>query len=244
MIQGLPAWATWLDAIPAPVAASLLGAGVALLAGFLVANRRPIAAWCGRLPTATTAAFGTFKLTMWPPPPPPNEPSDDTNDADGGWEVLEHTLRRTGLVAGEGSPALIGMAQVTELNGQRRLFLYQFAAANGSHQELRTETAYEPIVRRRAVVKVDGEVLSDTIFDPYATAVVHDVRRHECVQQGAAHLLQTGDRMTVAVTDFVRGLDGEEHEFPRDVLRVPLRGYVAASNRLSRHAMSIFSASV
>ena len=186
----------------------MLGVGATLVGWSLWSNRRRAAAWSAKFRAAVRAAFGEFKRTMWPPPPPTDESSEEPGDADDGWRILDHTLRRSGIVAGEAYPALIGMAEAGKVSGQRRLLMYQFAGHDGGYMELRTETPSEPVIRRRAIVKVDGEVLSDTTFSPYTAPVVHDVRKKECIERGTRHLLGKGGRIAVSVTDVTTGQDG------------------------------------
>ncbi len=52
-----------------------------------------------------------------------------------------------------------------------------FVHAASDHMELRIESHHDPVVRRHAVLKVDGEVLSDMTFDPCLTSTVSDTRR-------------------------------------------------------------------
>lgn len=183
-----------------------------------------------------------FRVSM-SPPPPPEEPSEKTDVVDG-WEILEHTYRGSGIVAGEAYPTLVGMARAKELGGSRYLFMYLFLHDGGDHMELRMEANGEQVARRSAVVKVDGEVLSDMLFEPCNTSVVSDTRRKDEIRPGTAHLLDHDEGvMTVAVTDSVV-VAGAVRQYDRDVLRVPLRGYRAAADRLAAKARRVWEVSL
>ena len=156
---------------------------------------------------------------------------------------MEHTVRRSGLVGGEAYPALVGMARVKELHGQRYLYMCLFVHAAGSHMELRIESHHDPIVRRHAVLRVEGEVLSDMTFAPCLTPAVSDTRRWDGIREEAAHLLNVGSVLSLSVTDTFR-VAGDLREQWHDILRVPLAGYRAANDRLSGIADSVWLASV
>ena len=112
------------------------------------------------------------------------------------------------------------------------------------HMELRIESHHDPVVRRHAVLKVDGEVLSDMTFDPCLTSTVSDTRRREGIREDAAHLLDVGEVLSLSVTDTVPAPSGCQREHRHDILRVPLTGFRAARDRLAGIAMSIWSVSV
>ena len=149
------------------------------------------------------------------------------------------------MVAGEASPTLIGIARVKELGrGNRHLNMYVFADRGGgryrSYTEWRTEEPIEQVVRRRTVVKLDGERLSDVTIDPRTTSAVFDYDRLEEHALSRVHsLLEAGDVITVLIDDTMRDSVGGEQTFCRDVLKVPARGYNAALERLHARASSV-----
>ena len=97
---------------------------------------------------------------------------------------------------------------------------------------------------RRAVLRIDGEVLSDSTFEPYLIPAVLDSRYRKGVCEGTAHLLDTGDVLTLSITDTVPDHAGGQREHRHDLLQVPLRGYSDVEARLSGVAHSIWAASV
>lgn len=246
--QDVATWLGWLEKVPPSV---LLVAGSLLLMGYVFANRKRVAASTSRLFAATHAGYTAFRRAYHGPGIRAavwsdldcGLPADEMNQETNQWEIMEHTVRRTGLVGGEAYPALVGMAQVKELHGQRRLYMCLFVHAAGSHMELRIESHHDPIVRRHAVLRVEGEVLSDMTFAPCLTAAVSDTRRWEGVREEAAHLLNVGTVLSLSVTDTIR-VAGDLHEHRHDILRVPLTGYRAANDRLSGIADSVWMASV
>ena len=233
--------------MPTPVATGMAVVGAALVILALRATGRRVARWSRRALRATGSACASFGRAMGP------RPRDVVwTDLDSGvafesdrWEVLEHSLRRVGMLDGEAFPALMGMAVARELDGgRRRLFMCRFRHADSIHTELRTETTGEHILRRHVVVKVQGEVLSDMTFDPYYTPVVFDTRREDDIRGGAAHLLDAAEGvLTVSVTDLVPQSSGAAREHSRDVLRVSLRGYRAAEDRLHARGLAVWEVS-
>ena len=222
-----------------------------MLIGYVVANRKRLKASTLKLFAAARAACAAFRReygsairkAAWAD----LDSGRPTTDADleaNQWEVIDHTIRRTAVVGGEAYPALAGMAQVKELHGQRHLYMYMFLHAGGQHMELRVESHHDLVVRRHAVLRVDGEVLSDMTFDPCLTSTVSDTRRWEGIREEAAHLLNVGEVLSLSVTDTVPAPSRGESEHRHDILRVPLNGYRAANDRLSSIARSIWAASV
>ena len=159
------------------------------------------------------------------------------------WQIIDYTVRKTGLISGEAYPALVGMAKVKEIRGERHLYMAMFVHPGGSHMELRIDAHHDPISRRRAIVRIDGEVLSDTTFAPCLTPAVSDMRLRTCIREEAAHLIEVGDVFTVSVTDATGGSSGQRDR-AHDLLRVPLTGYKEVNQRLSGLASSVLSASV
>ena len=195
-----------------------------------------------RLRPAIRAAIAEFKRTVRSPD---EELQDEkSGEPDEKWEVLEYSLRKVGIATGEAFPALVGMARAKELGGNRYLFMCQFLHADSHHMELRIETTGEQVGRRFAVVKVEGEVLSDMIFHPCPTPIVSDTRIKEGIKVGTAHLLDNGDGvLTVSVTDEVADRGGVRQR-ERDVLRVSLRGYREAASMLENTARRVWEISI
>ena len=110
--------------------------------------------------------------------------------------------------------------------------------------ELRIEPHHDPVVRRHAILRVDGEVLSDMTFEPCLTPTVSDTPRKEGIREEAAHLLDVGEVLSLSVTDTVPAPSQGQREHRHDILRVPVSGYRATHDRLGRIARSIWSASV
>lgn len=239
LFDALPFWAYWLSAIPSELALILVGVGLGLLVAWASAR---VAMQLARLGSAVPAALAEFKRTMRPANEQSRDETNSEQDApqDEKWEVMDHTLRRVGVVAGEGLPVLVGMARAKELRGNRYLFMCRFFHAGSQHVELRIETTGEEVRRRFAIVKVDGEVLSDMIFHPCNTPVVSDTRVDEGIRAGAVHLLDDGDSvLTVSVTDEVR-VKGAVRQREHDVLRVPLRGFREAEAALKRAGTAVW----
>ena len=235
----LPTWAKGFAAIPAPVAWVFVVGGLLLVAWAMYANRQRIAERTARLRSALKVASTAFKRTMWPPEKEPNNGMPEEPDAEK-WEVLEHSLRNIGVVGGEALPALVGMARAKELEGDRYLYICQFLHADNPHMEFRIEPTGEQILRRHAIVKVEGEVVSNMAFMPCYTSIVSDARRRDGIKEGNIHLLEHLDDgvLTVSVTDKVVH-HGVPRRCERDVLRVSLRGFREAHRRLRAKEMSL-----
>ena len=246
-LQDAATWLSWFDGVPR--AASLV-AGSLLLVGYFVANRRRLLASTRQLLAATRAVCAAFRREFDPPirtavwaDLDSGQQKAEADDETQQWEVIDHTIRRAGMVGGEAYPALVGMAQVKELHGQRHLYMCMFMHASGSHMELRIESHHDTVLRRHALLRVDGELLSDMTFEPCLTSTVSDLRRRKGIRQEAAHLLNVGGVLSVSVTDTVPAPSGER-EYRHDLLRVPLRGYKATNDRLGGIASSVWSVSV
>ena len=240
-------WLSWFDGVPRAVS---LVAGSLLLVGYVVANRTGLAASTRKLLAAMRGGCAAFRREFGSPirtavwaDLDSGQQKAEADDETHRWEIIDHTIRRTGVVGGEAYPALVGMAQVKELRGQRHLYMCMFAHASGSHMELRIESHHDTVLRRHAVLRVDGEVLSDMTFDPCLTSTVSDTRRWDGIREEAAHLLNVGDVLSVSVTDTVPAPLGER-EHRHDILRVPLSGYRATNDRLGGIASSVWSVSV
>ncbi len=251
MLDDAAAWSGWLAKTPPAVSLALLSVGSLLFIRYLYASRERVRDFTLKLLAAATAAQAAFRKQIGPPirtagwaDLDSGKPTADANHETNEWEVIEHTIRRSSVVGGEAYPALVGMAKVKELRGDRHLYMYMFAHAEGSHMELRIESHHDPVGRRHAIVKVDGEVLSDMTFEPCLTATVSDTRRGDGIREEAAHLLNVGQMLTLSVTDAIPAPSHGDREHRHDILRVPLTGYRAANDRLSGIARSIWSASV
>lgn len=253
MLDDAAAWWGWLAKIPGAVSLALLSAGLLLLMRYLFANRERIQQSTLKLLSAAGAGRAAFRNHFRPPirtavwadldSGQPTVEANETSQSNQ-WEVIEHTIRRTRVVGGEAYPALVGMAKVKEIRGQRDLYMYTFVHAASDHMELRLESDHDPVLRRHAVLRVDGEVLSDMTFDPCLTSTVSDTRRKEGIREEAVHLLDVGEVLSLSVTDTVPAPSGRQREHRHDILRVPLTGYKAANDRLSGIAMAIWSHSV
>ena len=162
----------------------------------------------------------------------------------GRWEIMRHTVRKTDLVLGEGHPALVGMARAAEQRGNRHLYLAMFVGNPRPHLEFRIDGYHGGIVRRHAILKVDGHPLSDMTFDPCNTSVVSDARRWQEIHEETMHLLGVGEVLSVAVTDRVRVGSDREIDDVHDLLIVPLTGFRAAQTRLQHIAHAVRSARV
>lgn len=220
-----------------------------LLVAYVIANRNGIAASTRKLLAAVRAGCATFRREFGPPirkailvDLDAGQRKADSDDEAQQWKVIDHTIRRTGVVGGEAYPALVGMAQAKEIHGQRHLYMYMFVHASSSHMELRIESHHDTVLRRHAVLRVDGEVLSDMVFDPCLTSTVSDTRRWDGIREEAAHLLNVGEVLSVSVTDTVPAPSGER-EYRHDILRVPLNGYSATHDKLGGIARSVWSVS-
>lgn len=245
VIQDAQVWFGWFGKLPRTPSLSIGGIGCLLIGMYVIANRNAVYSSCARLLLGADAALAAFRREMQGRP---RKASWADLDSGGSfescrWEVIDHTVRRTGLVAGEGYPALVGMAKVKEMHGQRHLYMNMFVHKDGSHMELWIESHHDPIIRRHAVVKVAGEVLSDTTFAPCLTPAVADMRRRGSLREETAHLLDVSDILTVSVRDTFSSTDGER-ERVHDLLQVPLAGYKAVNQRLSGIASGVWSASV
>ena len=248
MLEDAAAWSGWFAKMPPVVSLALLSVGSVLPIRYVFANRDRIRDFTLKLLGAASAGQAAFRKHFRPPIRKAvwsdlysGEPTVQINQ----WEVLDHTIRRTALISGEAHPALVGMAQVTEIHGQRQLFMCKFVHASSTHMELRIEAHHDPVVRRRAVLKIDGELLSDTTFDPCLTPAVFDSRnRNGFSEETASHLLDHGEVLSLSVTDTVPNQSGGEREWRHDLLRIPLCGYSRVEARLSSIARSVWSASV
>ena len=103
---------------------------------------------------------------------------------------------------------------------------------------------HDPVTRRRALVRVDSELLADMTFQPCLNAAVFDTRSREEISEETAQLLDVGNAMNISVTDTVPDHSGGQREYRHDLLRVPLRGYSDVEAKLSGIARSIRSVSV
>ena len=247
MLQDAAIWFGWFGKLPRSASIAAISVGSLLVMAYVFTNRERIKDSTLKLLAATRAGYIAFRWQLGPTiraavwsDLDSGQPSVESNQ----WEIIKHTVRRTGLVAGEAYPVLVGMAKVKELRGERYLYMCVFLHAGGSHMELRIEAHDDPIVRRHAVVKVDGEILSEMTFDPCLTPVVSDTRRRHCIREEAAHLLDVGEVLSLSVTDTVTSSSRGQREHRHDVLRVPLRGYRPANARLSGIATSIWSISL
>ena len=241
MLDALPVWAVWFATIPDPVAWFLGVGGTLLVIWSLITNRQKLVDGTVRLSSAAKVSFAEFKRTMWPPPPPPvdTQQQEETRDEER-WEVLEHSLRGIGLIAGEAFPALLGIARAKELEGDRYLYLCLFLHDDQTHLEFRVKPTGDQILRRHAIVKVEGEVISNMAFMPCYTSIVSDGRRRDDIKEGNLHLLERlGDGvLSVSVTDQVFS-NGVTRRYERDVLRVSMRGYREAANQLRAKGMGL-----
>lgn len=242
--QDAGVWGEWLGDLSLVGAWGLTVVGVILVGACVHANRKALAVFYAKLQSATAAASDAWRRVL---PPLRSATWDDIRSTEtfesGRWEVMAHTVRKTGLVPGEGRPALIGMAKVKEQNGNRNLYLSMFLDGK-HHAELRVADSGRPVVRRHAIVKVDGEVLSEMTFDPCLTSCVSDTRRREGLREEVMHLLDVGDVLSVSVTDTVQVGPGREIDDVHDILRVPLAGFATASAKLRGIANRIRSATV
>ena len=247
MPEDAATWSSWFANMPLVLSLALLSLGFLLLARYIVASRERIRDFTLKLLGAASAGQAAFRKHFRPPIRKAlwsdfdsGQPPVEINR----WEILEHTIRSTGMVDGEAYPALVGMARVKEFNGQHNLYMCKFVHAGTSHTELRIESHHDPVTRRRALVRVDREVLSDMTFQPCLTAAVFDTRNTEDISQETAQLLDVGEAMIISVTDTVPDRSGGQREYRHDLLRVPLLGYSDVEARLSGVARSIWSASV
>ena len=244
--QDAVVWWGWFGQMHRTMSTVTAAIGVFLVLAYLLANRKVINSFRSKLFAAIRAAFAAFQGVMRPPVvhrAVQGEPGSGATCESNRWEIMDNTVRRTGLIAGEAYPALVGMAKVRELRGERHLYMAMFLHRSGSHMELRIEAHHDPIARRRAVVRVDGEVLSDMTFAPCLTPVVSDLQRRASIREEAAHLVHAGDVLTVSVTDTEAGPSGQRERI-HDLLRVPLAGYTDTNQRLSAIANGVLTASV
>lgn len=250
-IPGMPedaaAWSSWFANMPTVVSLALLSVGSLLLVRYIFASRERIQDFTLKLLGAASAAQAAFRKHFHPPirkalwsDLDSGQPPVEINQ----WQILEHTICKSTMVHGEAYPVLAGMARVKEFDGQRYLYLCKFVHADSSHTELRIDAHHDTVTRRRAVVRVDREVLSDMTFQPSLTAAVFDTRNTEDIIQETAQLLDIGEAMIISVTDTVPDHSGGQREYRHDLLRVPLRGYSDVEAKLSGIARSIWSASV
>ena len=255
LLEDAAAWSGWFAKTPPVVSLALLLVGSLLLIRYLFASRLRIRDFTLKLLGAASAGRAAFRNHFRPPirtavwsdfdsDQPTVATEQETQDESDQWEIIDHTIRKAGIVGGEAYPALVGMAQVKEIHGQRRLYMCIFVHAASDHMELRIESHHDPVVRRHAVLRVDGEVLSDMTFDPCLTSTVSDTRRKEGIREEAAHLLDVGEVLSLSVTDTVPAPSGCQREHRHDILRVPLGGFRAALDRLAGIARAIWSASV
>ena len=135
-------WSSWFANMSPVVSLALLSVGSLLLVRYIIASRERMRDFTLKLLGAASAAQGAFRKHFHPPirkmlwsDLDSGRPPVETNR----WELIEHTIRRTGMVDGEAYPALVGMARVKEFNGQRHLYMCKFVHADGSHMELRIE---------------------------------------------------------------------------------------------------------
>ena len=247
MMEDAVAWSGWFARTPPVVSLGLLSVGSLLLMRYVFASRERIRHFGSKLLGATSAGHAAFR-THFRPPICTAVWSDLNSDQAplevNRWEILEHTIRKTGLVDGEAYPALVGMAQVKEIQGQRCVYMCKFLHADSSHMELRIQAHDDPVLRRRAVLRIDGEVLSETTFQPCLTPAVLDSRNRKGIREETAHLLESGDVLSLSITDTIPDHSGGRREHRHDLLRVPLRGYNDVEARLSRVAPSLWSASL
>lgn len=245
-LEDAAVWFGWFGQLPRSMSIGTAAVGVVLILTYLLANTKAIHSFCFRLVRAARDALTAFRAATDQPVDPPADQEDaaprEIPEAEQ-WQIIDHTVRRTGLVSGEAYPALVGMAKVKEIRGKRYLYMAMFVHADGSHMELRIEAHHDPISRRRAIIRVDGEVLADTTFAPCLTSAVSDMRIRTSIREEAAHLIDVGDVLTVSVTDTVGGSSGQR-ERPHDLLRVPLTGYAGVNQRLSGIARGVLSASL
>lgn len=245
-LQDAAAWFGWFGQSLRFVSIGAMVFGVLLILAYLLANRRAIPSFYSKLARAVRDALAAFWAATRQPVDPPaarEEPASSETPETERWQIIDHTVRKTGLVSGEAYPALVGMAKVREIRGERHLYMVVFVHPDGSHMELRIEAHHHAISRRRAIVRVDGEVLFDTTFAPCLTPVVADTRLRACIREEATHLIDVGDVLTVSVTDTEGGSPGQR-ERTHDLLRVALTGYKEVNRRLSGIAAGVWSESV
>lgn len=245
-LQDAAVWFGWFGQLPRFVFIGAAVVGVLLILAYVLANRRAIHSLCSKLVRPTRDALAAFPAaTRQPvdPPDPQEDPAPCETPETEQWQIIDHTVRKTAVISGEAYPALVGMAKAKEIRGERHLYMAMFVHPGGSHMELRIEAHHDPVSRRRAIVRVDGEILSDTTFAPCLTPAVSDMRSRTCIREEAAHLIDVGDVLTVSVTDTEGGSSGQRVR-THDLLRVPLAGYKEVNHRLSGIASGVLSASV
>ena len=229
-LDGVMGWHSWITAIPTPIALAIVIVCALLVVRSLYLNRTKMVSWCKRLGSAAKDGFATFRQSMWPAPElTATEPPD--GDA---WEIVKDSVRQVEMVKGEGYPALVGIAKAKERSGNRYVYMYAFIVADGAYTEWRTDPPHGTprVSRRHAVVKVDGEELSDMTFNPYTTPVVFSFQNTDQIRQGVLHLLEVGDLISITFTDYIADASGKLQSISHPVLRVPVRGYKAAYDRL------------
>ena len=131
LLEDAAAWSGWFAKTPAVVSLALLLVGSLLLIRYLFANRERIRDFTLKLLGAASGGRAAFRdhfrprirTAVWSDfdsdhPTVATEP--ETEDESDQWEIIDHTIRKAGLVDGEAYPALVGMAQVKEIHGQRR----------------------------------------------------------------------------------------------------------------------------
>ena len=255
MIVGIPGtmqdavtWIGWFGKIPRGVFLTLVTAGIVLILVYFFAIRERIRTLTVKLLGATSAGYGAFRKRFRPPIPTAvwsDLDSEEPSSGVIGWQLLGHTLRKTaGMISGEAYPALVGVARVSEIQGQRHLYMCHFVHESSSHMELRIEAHDDPVFCRRAVLRVGSEILADMAFEPCLTPAVFDSRRSGDIREDAAHLLRVGEVLSLSVTDTVRAPSGAQREHRHDILRVPLRGYGNVDARLTSRARNIWANSV
>ena len=235
----------WLSSAPTLVVWGVWACGIVWAVVNLYANRNALAGFAARLRSAAGFALDGWRRTKRPPRLAAwADLHRDEVPQDNRWRVLGHTLRKVGLVAGEGRPVLIGMAAVKEKHGNRRLFLSAFVNESGKpHFEFRIESQARVALRRHAIVEVDGHLLSETTFEPCVTPAVSDARRRECLREGAFGLLEVGEEMSVSVTDTIVA-GSSSYEETHDLLLAPLAGFGTAHAKLQAIARGVQAASV
>ena len=126
MFEDAVAWSGWLSKLPPVASLALLSIGSLLLLLYLYSIRQQIRDWILKLLEAADTGLAAFWKHFRPPIRAANWSDlypDQSRVEINRWEILEHTIRKTGLVSGEAYPALVGMAQVKETQGHRSLYM-------------------------------------------------------------------------------------------------------------------------
>ena len=164
------------------------------------------------------------------------------------WRVVEHSVRQSGVVSGEGPVVLMGYAEVTETRGDRKLYHCSLFDVPRGHQyvELRVGTSsVAGLLRREVKITLDpGNILwSELTWTPEDhSAEANVVANADTVLTEALELLDGAERMVVVWKDTIEDDSGRTTPQGNRIV-VGLEGFSDVMSALRIQAWRVRSAS-